>query len=449
MISKMHRLFLLLFVVSVIIADNSASNYVPSNDCGEPLILTPLIKKGEINTAREKSCVTPLLPNIFSHSGYLTVNETANSNLFFWFFKQSSPEWSSRPVILWLQGGPGSSSMFGLFTENGPFRVSRGKLAKNKYSWTKHYNVLFIDNPIGTGFSFTDNYYVTTQQEIGQHLFDALTQFFTMFPELRKNKFFISGESYAGKYLPALGYEIYKRNPKSSFPINLKGIFIGNGYTDPENMMDYAEHLHRLGLVDRREKLLMQQYEEDARILIRNTRWGDSFKAAGKARDYIYKFTNFSNLYDYIDETFDGGDSYIEIMNDDEFRKTIHVGQIEYKDYSYQVYLHLKDEINRSMKPQIEELLEVYPIMFFSGQLDIIVGHYLSSSFINQLHWSGADGYSEAKRNMWYVNDHLAGYYKTFSNLKEALIRDAGHMVPAKKPMFLLDLLCKFVDGEL
>ncbi|XP_065202375.1 venom serine carboxypeptidase-like [Planococcus citri] len=444
----MYRSFSMLFVLATIV-DNSVSEYKPSKKCGDPLILTPLIKKGEINLAREKSYVKPLLPNIFSHSGFLTVNESTNSNLFFWFFKQSSSEWSSRPVILWLQGGPGCSSLFGLFTENGPFQVKKGKLVENKYSWTKFYNVLYIDNPIGAGFSFTNDYYVTTEQEVGQHLFDALTQFFTMFPELRKNKFIISGESYAGKYLPALGYAIYKGNPKASHPINLQGIFLGNGWTDPENMQEYATHLHRLGLIDRRQKLIVQQYEEDARILIRNGRWGSANNASDKVLQYVEHFTNFSHLYDYTRENFDGGDSYLDIIKNDEFRKAIHVGQTEYDDVSEQAFLHLGDDETQSVKPQIEELLEAYPIMFYSGQLDIIVAHYLTSNFINQLHWSGADGYSEAKRNMWYVNDHLAGYYKTFGNLKEALIRNAGHMVSARRPLFLLDLLGKFVEGEI
>ncbi|XP_065202376.1 venom serine carboxypeptidase-like [Planococcus citri] len=444
----MYQLLSFLFVLPIFV-DNPASGYVPSKECGEPLILTPLIKKGEINLAREKSYVKPLLPNIFSHSGFLTVNESTNSNLFFWFFKQSSSEWSSRPVILWLQGGPGSSSLFGLFTENGPFQVKKGKLVESKYSWIKLYNVLYIDNPIGTGFSFTTDYYVTTEQEVGQHLFDALIQFFTLFPELRKNKFIISGESYAGKYLPALGYAIYKGNPKASNSINLQGIFVGNGWTDPENMQDYATHLHRLGLIDRKQKLIVQQYEEDAKILIRNALWGNATNAWSEALESFLKFSNFSCVYDYTRENYCGGHSYFDIINTDEFRKAIHVGQTDYKGWSKEVHLHLGDDMGKSIRPQIEELLEEYPIMFFSGQLDIIVAHYLTSNFINQLHWSGADEYSEAKRNMWYVNDHLAGYYKTYGNLKEALVRNAGHMVPSKRPLFLLDLLGKFVDGEI
>ncbi|KAL6956340.1 hypothetical protein U1Q18_049759 [Sarracenia purpurea var. burkii] len=307
------------------------------------------------------------------------------------------------------------------------------------------YCISIIQSAPGTVFGS----YVESEQELGKHLFDALTQFFTLFPELRKNKFFISGESYAGKYIPVLGYEIYKRNPTQQFPINLKGLFIGNGFSDPENMFGYAEHLHRLGLIDHRQKLVLQQNEEEVRILIRNARWSKTAELDRNHWFNIRKVANFSNLYDYIREDFDGGDSYIEFMNNDDFRKSIHVGQVEYNDCSEQVSKHLTEDHGQTVRPQIEELLEVYPVMFFSGQLDIIVAHYLTSSFIKQLHWSGAEEYSEAKRNIWYVNDHLAGYYKSVGNLKEALIRDAGHMVPARHPLFLLDLLNKFVAGEI
>ncbi|KAL6956341.1 hypothetical protein U1Q18_049760 [Sarracenia purpurea var. burkii] len=301
-------------------AANSISEYVPSKECGDPLILTPLIEKGEITAAKEKSYVTPLLPNIHSHSGYLT------------------PGVVNSPSYTLVTRRSRVQLIFGLFTENGPFRIKHGKLVKSRFSWTKYYNVLYIDNPIGTGYSFGS--YVDSEQELGKHLFDALTQFFTLFPELRKNKFFMSGESYAGKYIPVLGYEIYKRNPTQQFPINLKGLFIGNGLTDPENMNDYAEHLHRLGIIDHRQKLILQRDEEEARILIRNAEWRNASGMEFKVLRNIRKASNFTKLYDYIAEDFNGDDSYVEFMDDDDFRRNIHVGKVEYNECSHQAYRH-------------------------------------------------------------------------------------------------------------
>lgn len=442
-------IFFLFVSLSLFITENVVAKYVPSKEAGEALILTPLLKNGEIDVARQKSEVVPLLPNIFSHSGYFTVNETTNSNLFFWFFKQSSANWTAYPVILWLQGGPGSSSMFGLFTENGPFKIKNDTLIKSKFSWTTDFNVIYIDNPIGVGYSFTTDYYVISEEEVGQHLHNALTQFFQLFPELRNNKFIVSGESYAGKYVPAVAYEVYKTNPTSEFPINLKGLFIGNGFSDPENMHKYAEHLHRLGILDYRQKQILQKEEERVRILIRSGLWGNASYTSNAIFDTIGEFSEFSQFYDYIREKFDGGDTYIKFMENDRFRNAIHVGKTKYSAFSRKVYSHLENDVMKSVKPWVEELLKAYPIMFFSGQLDIIVAHYLTTEFIEQLHWSGADGYHEAPRQKWYVGDHLAGYFKTYGNLKKALIRGAGHMVPAMRPLCLLDLLNKFVNNEM
>lgn len=120
-------------------------------DPGEPLFLTPLIKANKIKEAQAASFVndTEVLQFAESYSGYLTVNETCDSNLFFWYFKAKvNPD--SAPLVLWLQGGPGASSMFGLFTENGPFSVSKKlKLIKRPYSWHLNHHLIYIDNPVG------------------------------------------------------------------------------------------------------------------------------------------------------------------------------------------------------------------------------------------------------------------------------------------------------------
>lgn len=118
---------------------------------GEPLFLTPLIKANKIQEAQSEAFVndSEILQFAESYAGYLTVNVTYNSNLFFWYFKAKlNPE--SAPLVLWLQGGPGASSLFGLFTENGPFSVSKKlKLVKRQYSWHLNHHLIYMDNPVG------------------------------------------------------------------------------------------------------------------------------------------------------------------------------------------------------------------------------------------------------------------------------------------------------------
>ena len=165
-----------------------------------------------------------------SYSGFLTVNRTSNSNLFFWYFPAENGN-KSAPLVLWLQGGPGSSSMYGLLKENGPFladvdKAGRPFIRSNPYRWSANHNVLYIDNPVGTGFSFTDHFeaYPNSIEESTEDLFVFLQQFLLMFPELQKVEFYPFGESYAGKYVPALAHKIHTENKKeddNNIKINL------------------------------------------------------------------------------------------------------------------------------------------------------------------------------------------------------------------------------------
>ena len=87
-------------------------------------------------------------------AGHLTVSEKCGDNLFFWFFEaQNSPK--DAPIVIWINGGPGSSSMLGLFAENGPYKINDDlTLRDNPYSWNVNANLLVIDQPAGTGLSF-------------------------------------------------------------------------------------------------------------------------------------------------------------------------------------------------------------------------------------------------------------------------------------------------------
>lgn len=235
-------------------------------DAGQPLILTPLIQKKKLKEAQEAALVNfTEFQNVKSYSGYLTVDERYDSNLFFWFFPAAT-NYSEVPVLLWLQGGPGASSMYGLFNENGPLKIENNTVKLREESWNKHHSVLYIDNPVGSGFSFTKDGYAQNETKVGEDLYQALKQFFLLFPELQKNEFFLTGESYAGKYVPAVAHTIHKHNQKSQFQINLKGLAIGNGLCDPEHQLEYSKYLYQLGLIDSQQQAEMIKAENQGTI---------------------------------------------------------------------------------------------------------------------------------------------------------------------------------------
>lgn len=128
--------------------------------------------------------------------------------------------------------------------------------------------MLFIDNPVGTGYSFTDpDGYTKSIQQVSDHLHIALVQFLKLFPEYRESPFFITGESFAGKYIPGIAHKIYEMNERydnvghGEFKINLEGIALGNAFTDPINMMDYSSFAYENGLVDIHGRREMEMFE--------------------------------------------------------------------------------------------------------------------------------------------------------------------------------------------
>lgn len=136
------------------------------------------------------------------YAGYVTVNKTWNSNTFYWFFPAMNGD-ANAPLLMWMNGGPGATSLYGLFEELGPFSVdaSGTVLVPRNTTWNNEFAMVFVDNPVGTGFSYTESTqgFNTNEDEVASNLYNFLTQFFTIYPAYANNQFFVTGESYAGK----------------------------------------------------------------------------------------------------------------------------------------------------------------------------------------------------------------------------------------------------------
>ncbi|KAL8097057.1 hypothetical protein AgCh_030232 [Apium graveolens] len=162
------------------------------------------------------------------YSGYVTVDPVAGRALFYYFAQSENS--SSQPLVLWLNGGPGCSSFGnGAMMELGPFRVnSDGKtLSQNKYAWNDVANVLFLESPAGVGFSYSNRTsdYATGDKKTAEDSYTFLINWLERFPEYKTRDFFITGESYAGHYIPQLAQLILHNNKiTNQTVINLKGI---------------------------------------------------------------------------------------------------------------------------------------------------------------------------------------------------------------------------------
>lgn len=167
-------------------------------------------------------------------SGYLTSTDYPSDHLFYWFMEsQNDPV--NDPVVLWLNGGPGCSSLGGLLEELGPFHNNNDNgttLFENIYSWNKRANVLFLEAPVGVGFSYTDTpaSYHWSDDTTADNNAQAIKYFFEqVFPSYKHNEFFVTGESYAGVYGPTLSERLVKMIDAGVLDLNFKGMAIGNG----------------------------------------------------------------------------------------------------------------------------------------------------------------------------------------------------------------------------
>lgn len=172
--------------------------------------------------------------DVKQYSGYLD-NEEDDKHLFYWFF-ESRNDPKNDPVLLWLNGGPGCSSLTGLFMELGPSSVDESiELKFNPSSWNANASVIFLDQPVNVGFSYSEGS-VSNTVAAGKDVYALLTLFFKQFPEYSTQPFHISGESYAGHYIPVFATEILSHKKRN---INLQSVLIGNGLTDGYTQYEY------------------------------------------------------------------------------------------------------------------------------------------------------------------------------------------------------------------
>ncbi|CAF0812089.1 unnamed protein product [Adineta steineri] len=438
------------------------SHLKTNDDPGEPLFLTPYLEQGKIEEARKLSSVELPPYTRQSFSGYLTVNKTCNSNMFFWFFPAQNGN-RSAPVLLWLQGGPGATSLFGLFNEHGPIQVNNdGSLSERPITWNSLYSLLYIDNPVGTGYSFTSNDegYTRSQDDVARDLYSALTQFFQIYTDYASNPFYVTGESYAGKYVPSIGYKIHveNQNPEVKVKINLAGLSMGNGWTDPYRQYVYGPLLYQIGLIDDNQLFYINLQSDLIRYAISQKRFTDAFTLSdslidGDLINTTSYFTNVTGLRAYFNYIQTGEPSsfsnYVPFITNVDRRRQIHVGNLTFHDDN-KVETYLMNDVFQSIPfEQLTTLFDNYKILIYNGLLDIICAESLTLNWIKDLEWSHSQEYKNASRQIWKVNsadNQIAGYIKVVNRFMLASVRNAGHMVPTDQPRAMLDLLNRFLQ---
>ncbi|KAF6145834.1 hypothetical protein GIB67_028829 [Kingdonia uniflora] len=238
------------------------------------------------------------------YSGYVTTNESHGRNLFYYFVvSERNPE--KDPVVLWLNGGPGCSSFDGFVYEHGPFNFEAGKTSEslpklhlNPYSWSKVSNIIYLDSPAGVGLSYSDNEtdYVTGDLRTASDTHTFLLKWFQQYPEFLSNPFYISGESFAGVYVPTLSFEVARGIDAGLKPVlNFKGYMIGNGVTDEEfdgnSLVPFA---HGMGLIS-------DDLFQEITTTCRDNFWNSSYAGCGELLEKLDDNVSGLNIYDILE----------------------------------------------------------------------------------------------------------------------------------------------------
>ncbi|KAL9676892.1 hypothetical protein QQ045_005113 [Rhodiola kirilowii] len=397
------------------------------------------------------------------YAGYYNIAHSRAAKMFYFFFQSRSN--TKDPVVIWLTGGPGCSSELAVFYENGPFTITKNlTLAWNEYGWDKVSNLLYVDQPIGTGFSYSSDKHDIRHNEEGvsNDLYDFLQAFFSEHPEFAENDFYITGESYAGHYIPAFAARVHRGNKAGEgIHINLKGFAIGNGLTDPEIQYPaYTDFALDNGLIkknehDRINKILpvcataIKLCGTDGTIsclasyFVCNTVFSSIMALTGNINYYdIRKKCEGKLCYDFSDME--------KFLNQKPVREALGVGEIEFVSCSPTVYQAMLVDWMRNLEVGIPTLLEDgVKLLVYAGEYDLICNWLGNSRWVHAMEWSGQQSFVKSPEIPFEVDGSEAGILKTQGPLSFLKVHDAGHMVPMDQPKAALEMLKRWMEGSL
>lgn len=406
--------------------------------------------------------------NATNFAGYVTVNKTRH--LFYWFFEsRSSPE--TDPFVLWMTGGPGCSSLVALFYENGPYHISKtGPLTNftlNPYSWNTAANILFIDQPVGAGYSYADpgDPGVFTEKAMAENMWEFFQNFFVAYPKYSKLQFFIFGESYAGHYVPALSAYIVAANPTAPTVINIQGAAVGNGLVDPLiQYAYYADFALEHQLVKQAEYDVMKAAVKPCQALIKEcqqTPLGivdceNAYVVCNYAEVVPIELTGI-NLYDVREKCqvpplcYDF--SRLEALaKDSSFMTALGVRGHSWKECNRitEEKLVLAGDWMLQYQQSIPSLLASGGrVMIYAGEDDFICNWLGNVEWTKVMVWPGQAAYNAAPNITWTAKDgSVAGSTVSANNFTFVKVLNAGHMVPMNQPENALDMMLRFIRNQ-
>ncbi|XP_057965128.1 serine carboxypeptidase 2-like [Malania oleifera] len=420
------------------------------------------------------------------YAGYVTVDELKGRSLFY-YFVEAIHDPSSKPLILWLNGGPGCSSFgvgamgdWSIIIWGGWTKLSsRPANPVSKAPWLgggkRVANVLFVESPAGVGFSYsntTSDYNLSGDKRTAEDTYTFLMRWFKRYPLYKNRDFYIMGESYSGFYIPELADTIIKRNMVSSSSIiQLKGIMIGNGImndaTDHKGVYDYvwshaliSDETHQ-GLVDHCSQNYSsptcEDYEERIESEVGPIDFYSIYSPVCSA-DYSSEYSSSSSASrrrerhaadQHIAAGFDPCDGeYVHAyVNLPQVQKLLHANTTNLP-YTWEFCSRMIGSDNwmdspSTMFPAYKRLIaHGLRIWLYSGDVDAVVPVSSTRYSIHALNLTVTKPWQPWLDDL----NQVGGYRVVYEGLTFSTVRGAGHEVPRLQPRRALSLLKHFLS---
>ncbi|OQR90866.1 serine protease family S10 [Achlya hypogyna] len=405
-------------------------------------------------------------------SGYIKLPNKKDDHYFYWFF-ESRRDPANDPLILWLTGGPGCSSMLALLFENGPCVVNKDLTTQlNPLSWNNIANMIWLDQPTGVGFSYGDPADAdTNEDDVGENIWHFLQGWLDQNPQFKGRPFYIFGESYGGHFAPAAAHAIFTRNadPANKHQvIRLEGVAVGNGLTNPieqyAHAADMADNSYNLTLVSKAKEAEMKAQVPRCVDMIRACQTDDSI--CSEAQEFCHEalvnplfLTSGRNPYD-IRQACGGGQSIgcydfshiEEFLNSPGIMETLGVNTArvtQWQECNFQINAQFGNDWMKVYSQYVPPMLEAgVRVLIYAGDADLMCNWQGNEAWTRNLPWSGHDAFDSMEpRKMMFQEKHV-GDFRSYGGLTFARVFEAGHMVPMDQPEVALAIVDSFIRND-
>ncbi|CAH2291846.1 retinoid-inducible serine carboxypeptidase isoform X1 [Pelobates cultripes] len=413
------------------------------------------------------------------------VNVRSDAHMFWWLYyaTHATKNYTDVPLVMWLQGGPGASGCgYGNFEEIGPYDTY---LHERNTTWVKEASVLFVDNPVGTGFSYTtnDDAFAKDVSTVSADMIVLLKDFFNSKTEFQKIPFYIFSESYGGKMAAAISLALNKEIKSGRIKCNFGGVALGDSWISPvDSVLSWGPYLYSASLLDDQGLSKVKECAKEVQNAVKNNQFDRATELWSKTEDVVEQYTDNVNFYNILtkESTMDYRNKFMEnskfgnnflgklfqrhllprqndylseLMNGP-IRKVLKIipDDVMWGGQAQDVFAKMAGDFMKPVIDIVDELLsENINVTVYNGQLDLIVDTVGQENWVKQLKWQKMVEF----RNRVWSPLHMCpqctetvAFHKSYENFSFFWILKAGHMIPSDQGQVALKMLRMIISKK-